>query len=108
MPSRSLAELLAAAEQKKHQAIRDRIGLPADARIDTFQLEALSYHLSERSGPVEIRLVGEDLLVSEPGSPSGIAYRGDAAKFLLETWGISRAQAENGCVLKVNSGKRVA
>lgn len=103
---KSLAEVLAAAEKKKHESIRDRLGIPSSLKIDAFQLEALSYHLGERTGPVELKLEGPTLKVGEPGRPGGIPYSGDAAEFLLATWGVARAQAEAGCVIQLRNGRR--
>jgi hypothetical protein len=104
----SLQELLAAALAKKHQAIRDRLGIPAELQIENLQLEGLSYHLSERSGPVEILLKGDTLFVREPGSSSaGIPYRGDAVRFLLQSWRVTPQQALDGCQFEVREGKRV-
>ena len=104
----SLKEILAAGLAKKHQAIRSRLGIPTELNIDELQLEGLNYHLSERSGPVEVLLENEALRVRNPGSKDGILYRGDALNFLLQTWGITREQAQHGYVFDVMQGKRVA
>lgn len=104
---KSLAEVLAAAEKKKYASIRDRLGIPAELKIDAFQLEAMSFHLGERSGAIELKLEGDTLRVSEPGrTGGGIPYRGDSVGFLLGVWKVSREEAQTGCVIELKDGKR--
>lgn len=106
--SSSLAQLLAAGLAKKHRAIRERLGLPTDSTIDGFQLESLNYHLSERSGPVEVRMEGEGVRVSDPGASTGIVYLGAAAAFLMKNWALTPQQVRQGCRFEVAHGRRVS
>ena len=104
---RSLSELLAAVEARKAEAIRSRLGIPPSYRIEGLQLESLAYHLGERNGLVHIRLEQDAVRVAESQTAVGIAYRDDAARFLLEAWGISREQANAGISLELKDGKKV-
>ena len=103
--SRSLSDLLAAAEKRKLDAIRARLGLSPELRIEGVQLEALAYHLLERCGPAHVKLESETLRVGETPEAPGIQYRGDAIDFLLKSWGLTREQARAGATLTLKDGR---
>jgi hypothetical protein len=104
---RTLAELQAAAEKRKHDAIRARLGIPSELHLSELELESLAYHLSERSGEVEVKWEGHGLRVGEPGRPAGLLYKGDAARFLLVAWNVTLETAKGGVRFKVQDGKRI-
>lgn len=106
MSSRTLAELLASVERKKQQSLRERAGLPADARVEGIQLETLAYLLTERSGSVRVQSLGEELRVGEPGGSTHLVLRGEAARVLLSRWGIDPDQARSGIEIELVNGKR--
>jgi hypothetical protein len=105
--TRSLADLLAAAEKRKREALRAKLSLPDESPIEGLQLESLAYHLTERSGPVHVSLDGETLRVGEGPDGPGIRYHGEAIDFLLRAWGLTREQAQAGVALTVKDGQRV-
>ena len=106
-PLGHLKDLLAAAEKRKIASIRERLKIPSDLLIEGLQLESLAYHLSERSGKVQLELKAGILYVGEPGSPGRIPYHGDAVAFLLSKWGVNKSEAETGCTIEVKLGIRL-
>lgn len=104
--SRSLADLLASVEKRKAETLRAKLGIPTGVEIPTLQLESLAYHLTERSGPIYLKLEGEALRVAETQSERGLPYSGAAAEIVLKAWGISRDQAASGVAFTVKNGKR--
>lgn len=105
---RTLAELLAAAQRRKHDEIRARLGIPESMRTTEFQLESLAYLLGERSGQARVKLDGDTLKVGEPGAATSIPLRGEAIDFLLGKWGIAREAASQGVTIELKDGRRIA
>jgi len=103
----TLAELLAAVEKRKHDALKLKLGISPDLKINGIELDSLAYHLTERSGAAHLVLVEDQLKVGEPGQSTGLVYSGDAKAFLLKTWGISLEDAQRGITIQVQAGKRI-
>src|SRR5688500_756195 len=105
---RSLADWLRIAERRRHESMRAGLGLPAPLRIGGLQLEALAYHLTERSGSVAVKLEDDVLRVGEPNKRGGgIPYRGDAIDVILSAWRVTREEATGGIILEVQNGVRI-
>jgi hypothetical protein len=103
---RTLAELLAAAEARKAADIRSKLGLAADSPISGIELESLAYHLTERSGPVALKLEGDELRVGEPGASTYLSYRGPAIAVVLKAWSVDESSARAGISFEVQNGRR--
>lgn len=104
--SRALADLLAAAETRKIDGFRRKLGLAASVSLSLIQLESLAYHLTERTGRVHVAKVGDRLLVGDPESSGRISYHGEAIPILLKAWSITHAEAAAGITFDVTAGQR--
>lgn len=104
---KTLAELLAAAEKRKYDAVRKRLGLSDSSRIAGVELDSLAYHLTERTGQVRVKLDGDVVRVGDADGSGNLVYRGEAAQFLLAAWSLDRAEIADGVTIEVREGKRV-
>ncbi len=101
-----LAELLAAAEKKKHLALREKLGIATELKLTGTELEFLAHLMVDREGEVYLRLEGDVLRAGEVEGASSLFYRGDAVAYILKTWRITRDEARSGITVTIKNGSR--